>query len=301
MDARRAVGRIVTDPVLTHETVRVNGVRLHYVVAGSGEPVILLPGWPQSWFAWRRVIPELVAADRTVYVVDPRGFGGSELHSGGGDVADAAADVSALASELFGPAPVDVIAHDVGSWIAHAWAVAHPDEVKRLVLVDAGIPGVTALPGGIPSEAANIRSWHFGFNRLPDLPELLIAGREREYLEWLFESKSRVPGTFDDAALDEYSRVLSAPGALTAGMDYYRSIFSAGGLARSAARGELPLRMPVLTVGADAGVGSALFDTMASRGDRVTGVVIEDCGHYIPEERPVELARAIIAFWAANP
>src|SRR5271165_7100312 len=85
---------------------------------------------------------------------------------------------------------IDIVAHDVGTWIAHAHAANYPAEVKRLVLTESNIPGVTAFAGGIPSEAANLKSWQFAFNRLNDLPEMLIQGREGEYLAWIFATKS---------------------------------------------------------------------------------------------------------------
>lgn len=258
--------------------------------------MLLVPGWPQSWYAWRFVAPQL-ADGRRVVIVEPRGLGDSEQTASGYDLATAADDLLAVAGQLNGGDPVDIVAHDLGTWISHALAATHPEAVRSMVLVDAGIPGVTTLPSGIPDEAGNIRSWHFGFNRLQGLPELLIEGRERPYLEWLFRSKSVRHDVFDEVALDEYARVLAAPGALGAGMEYYRRAFSAEGLAVARDRGEHPIPMPVLTVGASGGVGSSLFDALSSRGSRVEGTVL-DCGHYVPEERPDDLVAAIRGFWA---
>lgn len=274
----------------------VPGADLHVVELGEGEPVLLVPGWPQSWYAWRHVAP-MLAQHRRVVMFDPRGFGDTVVREGGVEVASAAGDLLALAQEVTGDEPVDVVAHDVGSWIAHALAVTHPERVRTLVLVDAGIPGVTSLPSGVPDEAGNTRSWHFGFNRLRGLPELLIAGRERAYLEWLFHSKSVRHEVFDGAALDEYARVLSADGAISAGMDYYRQIFSTEGLAAARDRGDRPLEMPVLAVGAIGGVGATLYEALTTHGDRVEGIVFDDCGHYLPEERPADLVAAVDDFW----
>lgn len=269
--------------------------RLHVTELGSGPPVLLVPGWPQSGYAWRFVAPEL-ARTRRVVIAEPRGLGESEQTPGDTTIAAAADDIAALVDELGGP--LDVVAHDVGSWVTHALAVTRPELVRSLVLVDAGIPGVTTLPSGIPDAAGNIRSWHFAFNRLPDLPELLIEGREREYLAWLFHSKSVQHEVFDDAALDEYTRILAAPGALAAGLAYYRENLGAGGLDAARARGALRLPMPVLAVGASWGVGATLFEGLRERADRLDGVVFEDCGHYVPEEQPERLVAAIEEFWA---
>lgn len=291
----------MTDPDWRHSRIEVPRGELHAVELGAGEPVLLVPGWPQSWYAWRHVAPLLAAQGRRVVIVDPRGLGDSVRPGQDVDTVSAAADLLAVLGELGAGAPVDVVAHDVGSWISHTLAVAHPDRIARLVLVDAGIPGLTSLPSGIPDEAGNIRSWHFGFNRLPDLPELLITGREREYLAWLFRSKSVVHEVFDEPALDEYARVLAAPGALSAGMAYYRAMFSEAGLAAARARAEGALPMPVLAIGARGGVGASLFEALRSRGDRIEGAIFEDCGHYVPEERPAELAGAVQAFWERHP
>jgi pimeloyl-ACP methyl ester carboxylesterase len=279
-----------------HGRVSVPGADLHVVELGEGRPALFVPGWPQSWYAWRHVAP-LLADDRRIVIVDPRGFGDTAVTDGAFDVEAASADLLALAATLTGDDPIDIVAHDVGSWISHTFAAEHPERVRSLVLVDAGIPGVTTLPSGVPDEAGNTRSWHFGFNRLRGLPELLINGRERAYLEWLFQSKSVRHDVFDSVALDEYSRILAAPGALAAGMDYYRRIFSADGLAAARERGERTLPMPIFAVGATGGVGSSLYEGLVSRGANVGGIVLDDCGHYVPEERPADLAVAIRGFW----
>ena len=291
---------------VAHHVIRVNGVRFHYVTAGSGEPVVLLPGWPQSWIAWRKVIPLLVKEGRQVYVLDPRGFGDSDKPHAGYDLDTAARDLHGfLASTgLARAGGVDIVAHDVGVWVAHAHAVAYPGEVKRLVLTESNIPGVSAgaAPVGVPSAAVNLMAWQFAFNRLDDLPEILVQGHERDYLNWLFTTKSTRNYAIEPAALDEYVRVFSTPGAARAGFDWYRTAFSPEGLAQAKARAAQRLQMPVLALGGADGVGDALRATAATVGDRVQGGAIkgaetEGCGHFLPEECPAEMTAAILAFW----
>src|SRR5271170_2187109 len=158
--------------------VLVNGVKLHYVVIGDGEPVVLVPGWPESWYAWRRVMPELIRNGRRVFAIDPRGFGDSEKPLTGYDPDTTAKDLHAFleALDLTMDGGVDIVGHDVGTWIAFNHATRFPHEVRRLVLTDAAIPGVSSSPGGIPARAKNIKTWHFAFNRLDDLPEILVKG-----------------------------------------------------------------------------------------------------------------------------
>jgi pimeloyl-ACP methyl ester carboxylesterase len=285
---------------VSHHVVRVNGVRFHYVTAGSGEPVVLLPGWPESWIAWRKVVPLLVKAGRQVYVLDPRGFGDSDKPQDGYDIETAGRDLHGFlaATGLSRPGGVDVVAHDIGTWIGHAHATLYPGEIKRLVLTEANVPGVTPpAPAGIPGEAANLKSWQFAFNRLDDLPEILVQGRERAYLAWIFATKSTRSYAIEPAALDEYVRVFSAPGAARAGFAWYRTNFSPEGLAAAKARAARRLPMPVLALGGGDGVGDALRAAVATVGDHVRGGAINGCGHFLPEECPDELTDAILAFW----
>jgi len=290
---------------VAHHVVRVDGVRFHYVTAGSGEPVVLLPGWPGSWIAWRKIIPLFVNAGRQVYVLDPRGFGDSDKPAGGYDLDTAARDLHGflVATGLNRAGGVDIASHDVGVWIAHAHAALYPAEVKRLVLTESNVPGVTSFAAAdIPTEAMNLKSWQFAFNRLDDLPEILVQGRERAYLTFLFATKTTRSYAIEPAALDEYVRVYSAPGALRAGFAWYRTNFSAEGLAQAKARAAKRLPMPVLALGGKDGVGDALRATVATLGDRVKGGAIGDgCGHFLPEECPDELAAAILAFWRETP
>jgi pimeloyl-ACP methyl ester carboxylesterase len=293
---------------IEHHVAKIDGTRFHYVTAGTGEPVLLLPGWPESWIAWRKVVPLLVNAGRRVVVLDPRGFGESDKPAGGYDLDTAARDLHGFleATNLATPGGIDVIAHDVGTWIGHAHAVNFPADVKRLVLTESNIPGVTSFASaGIPSEAINLKSWQFGFNRLIDLPETLIQGREREYLTWIFATKSFRSYAIEPAAIDEYVRQYSAPGAMRAGIAWYRANFDADGLAQAKARAAKRLMMPVLALGGSEGVGDALRVTVATIGDRVQGGAISGsttgCGHFLPEECPDELTEAVLKFWQSTP
>jgi pimeloyl-ACP methyl ester carboxylesterase len=289
---------------LEHHIVKIDGVRFHYVTAGAGDPVLLLPGWPESWIAWRKVVPLLVGADRSVIVLDPRGFGESDKPADGYDLDTAARDLHGFleATDLVRPGGIDVVAHDVGTWIAHAHAVTYPTDVRRLVVTESNIPGVTSFAStGIPSEALNLKSWQFAFNRLNDLPEMLVQGREREYLAWIFATKSARSYAIEPAALDAYVRQYSAPGAMRAGFAWYRQNFDAQGLAQAKIRSAKRLIMPVLALGGSDGVGDTLRATVATIGDRVEGGVIgPNCGHFLPEECPNELTDAIFKFWQSR-
>lgn len=182
---------------------------------------------------------------------------------------------------------VDLVGHDVGGWVAYALAAAYPARVRRLAILEAGIPGIANPQGGAFSEASNHRSWHFGFNQLEGLPEALVEGRERAYLEWFFRAKSVRPDALD--ARDEYARAYARPGAMTRGWAYYRAY-------HDSARHHLALAVPVLALGGEAGMGDGQARIMGKLAPDVRSVVVPDDGHYVPEEQPERVAGALLAF-----
>lgn len=275
-------------------------VRLHYVTGGEGSPLLLLPGWPQSWYCWRHVMPLLVDAGYRVIVPDLRGMGDSAITAKGYDTTTLAADIAALAAAC-SDQPLDVVGHDVGSWVAYALATDHPQRVKRLVLLDALIPGlpVPVPPSSVPltlSQQAE-KSWHFSFNLLPELPEILLSGREAPFLDWLFDHKTINPQAINAADRSEYLRVNTRPGALVAALSYYRQAFSEQQLAESLRRQRYPLNLPVMTLGAEQGVGEKLFLSLKSQCSRLQGEVIANSGHYLPEEAPEAVVSALLRFY----
>jgi pimeloyl-ACP methyl ester carboxylesterase len=301
-----ALGQNATDAgQIEHHVAKIDGARFHYVTAGTGDPVLLIPGWPESWIAWRKVVPLLVRAGRRVVVLDPRGIGESDKMAVCYDLDTAARDLHGFleAAKLAASGGIDIVAHDIGSWIAHAHAVNYPADVRRLVLTEVLIPGLIPTPStAIPSDTTNLKSWQFAFNRLHDLPESLVEGHERAYLTWIFATKSTRSYAIDSAAIDEYTRQYSAPGAMRAGFDWYRANFDDEGLAQAKARAAKRLTMPVLALGGSDGVGDALRATIASFGDHVQGGAIgPDCGHFLPEECPDELTEAVLKFWQSTP
>jgi pimeloyl-ACP methyl ester carboxylesterase len=170
-----------------------------------------------------------------------------------------------------------------------------PARVRRLALIDAAIPGLAPAETYRPAPETMHRSWHFAFNFLPDLPEMLIGGRERQFLSWLFRTKS-VDWTraFDEAAIDEYTRIYAASGAWTGGLGYYRAIFDS--MAQNRASAATPLAMPVLAVGGDFGLGAIMEQSLQDAATNLRGAVIAHCGHYIPEEQPQALLDVLLPF-----
>jgi pimeloyl-ACP methyl ester carboxylesterase len=279
---------MAAEPV--HHFAEANGVRLHYVSAGRGRPVVLLHGWPQTWWVWRDVVPALAAHYRVI-APDLRGLGQSSIPAAGYDTGTVAADIQALLAHL-GIGSFTLIGHDVGTWVAYAYAATWPGQVRRLVVMDAALPGIS--PAWTPSPDSIIKTWHFAFNALPELPELLVAGREDAFLRWLFRHKSHRPSAVAAAVVDEYVRAYTAPERLSAGFAYYRAIFET--MAQNRQHAQRKLDLPVLAIGGESGVGTVMETTMRLVADDVRGIVVKDCGHYLQDERPEDINRLLLPF-----
>ncbi len=190
-----------------HRVATVQGVRPHYVTGGKedGEAVVVLAGFSESWFAWRKVIPLLAPTYRIIAPVLP-GQSDSDRPQSGYDTQTLAAMVQGLLRQL-GLTWYCVAAHDVGACVAYPYAALFGGEVRRLALMDAGIPGIT-LPDALPTAPDRAwRTWHFAFHGLSDPPEMLISGRERQYLDWFLRRKTANPGAFSDDDITEYLRI----------------------------------------------------------------------------------------------
>lgn len=275
----------------SHHKAKVRDVELHFVTTGKGPPVLLLAGWPQTWYAWRKVMP-IMAQNYTIVALDMRGLGDSDKPQSGYDTRTVSEDIYHLV-KLFGGQRFFLVGHDVGAWVAYAYAAAHGQTVRRLVVLDAAIPGIT--PAHAFGLSRDSKTWQFVFHTVPDLPEEMTEGRERQYLSWFFRTKSAHPETITPEALDEYVRCYSAPGGMRAGFEYYRAVFD--DIEQNQEYAKTKLSMPVLAFGGEKATGDRMLHTMQSVADDVRGGVIPDCGHYIPEECPEFLAGEMLAFF----
>ena len=275
-----------------HRVQGSHGKRLHYVIGGQGDPILLVPGWPQSWYAWRRVMPKLTSR-YTVVAVDPPGLGDSDKPADGYDTGAISARLRELTDSL-GWGQFHFVGHDVGCWIGYPFAATYPASVRKLVMIDATVPGI------VPSEAYAFapdrigKNWHFFFNALPDLPEALVVGRERAFLSWLFQSKTSNPAAIPSTAVNEYVRCYSAPGAWRCGVAYYRALFQ--DMDQNREHAKTKLQTPVLAIGGEFGLGGMMEQMMRSVATDVTGVIVPDCGHYVPEEAPDFLSERLHVF-----
>lgn len=279
----------------THRWVDAGGVRLHAVDGGrpTGPAVVLLAGFPQTWWAWRKAMPGLAERFR-VLAIDLPGQGHSDRPHDSYDTHTVASRVQTAVAALDVP-KYWLAAHDVGAWVAFSLALKHEEHLHGLALLDAGIPGVT-LPDTIPTDPGRAwKTWHFAFHVVPDLPETLLAGREREYVEWFLTAKTLSANPFDSAEIDHYAAAIAADGGLRASLAYYRDAAESARKNREALARQ-HLTVPVLGI---SGSHGSIPDMAASLGpwaDNVTGVVVSQSGHFIPDEQPGAVVDALTAF-----
>jgi pimeloyl-ACP methyl ester carboxylesterase len=250
---------------------------------------MLLHGWPQTWYEWRHVI-DLLADDYQVVAPDFRGFGYSAKPAAGYDAVTMAADLAALSSHL-GLTDVTVIGHDWGAVFGYVYAAKSPDQVRALGIVEMALPGVGVMEQAMAPAPQGNFLWHMGFQSVPDLPELLIAGKERPYLRWFFEHFAYDPSAITAADLDEYVSAITQVGALRAGLAVYQDFFTSADQVSELAK--TPLEIPVRAYGGEACLGGLTLASVQAVAPGATGGVIERCGHWAGEERPDVVASIV--------
>jgi pimeloyl-ACP methyl ester carboxylesterase len=271
------------------------GVRLHYVTAGEGErTIVLLHGFPQTWWQWRRVIPGLVEGGFRAVAPDNRGAGHSWRPAGGYDKRTMAGDVHGLLHEhLRVEGPVVLVGHDIGLMIAYAYAQSYRDDVSRLVVVDAPLPG-TAVFDRLRSDP---RVWHFAFHGARDVAEMLVAGRERPYLQAFFNARIFDPSAIGNEDLEVYVSAYAAPGAMRAGFELYRAFDRDAEDNRASLSRNGKLAIPVLAVGGATSTSGPLVEEMMREvAEDVAGLRVPGTAHWVPEENPQALVHAVLEF-----
>jgi pimeloyl-ACP methyl ester carboxylesterase len=258
--------------------IATNGVTIHVRSGGNGPAVVLLHGYGETGDMWVPLALDL-ARDHAVIVPDLRGMGLSTKPGGGFDKKTQAGDVAGVMTAL-GVRQADVVAHDIGNMVAFQFAAQHPDRVRRLVLIDAPVPGV----GPWDEILKNPLLWHFRFGG-PDM-ERLVAGRERIYLDRFWNEFSASPDRFSEASRQHYAALYALPGAMHSGFAQFAAfdqdaIDNRDFLARGGR-----LKMPILALGGEKSFGPTMATVMRAAGDDVTQGIVPDSGHWIMEENP---------------
>lgn len=267
-------------------------VRLHYIIAGKGPAVVLVHGWPQTWFMWRDIIPGLSSKYRVI-APDLRGLGDSTRPDGGYDKRTLANDIWRLMHDALGEKQFFVVGHDWGGPVAYSLAAQHRNAVKRMVIFDVPVPG-----DGTPVMFNN--RWHHGLHWEKDFPEELTAGREDVYLGFFYRTWGATPDCISPEAQQEYIRAYRQPGAMKAGFNLYRAT-PQDVKDNEAFLAQGKLEMPILVWGGAKGRGRGplALESWQRVGSNVRGGVVEDAGHWIPEEKPEWATREILNFFEA--
>ena len=267
-------------------------LRLHAVIGGEGPPLLLVHGWPETWYGWRLLMPAL-ARDFQVIAVDQRGRGLSDKPAAGYDTGTLATDLIALMDAL-GHDRFAVVGHDTGFAIGYALAADHPDRIDRVALAEIpGSPGAAPSPPVFVPGPINDRLWHLPFNRLEKINEQLVEGRERIFFAWEFDAAAQ---KLPDEVIDYYVGLLSDPDALRGSFGFYRALDTT--IAQDGQRKTRRLSMPVLAIGGAASFGEHVADAMKLVADDVQSVVVPGAGHFVAEEAPEEMLLALRAFLA---
>jgi pimeloyl-ACP methyl ester carboxylesterase len=275
------------DAAIASHDAEVNGVKVHYMTAGHGTPLILLHGYAETSLMWKPIIPAL--AERfTVIAPDLPGIGDSAIPDSGLDMKSAAVRIHDLVKSL-GVQKAEVVGHDIGLMVAYAYAAQFPTEVTKLVLMDAFLPGVA----GWEAVYNNPNIWHFRFNG--PTPEALVQGRERTYFDYFWNDfAADKTHSIPEADRKAYAAAYARPGRMHAGWAYFVSFLQA---AKDFAQlSQTQLTMPVLSIGGDKSLGEALGQQVKLVATHVTVIVLKDTGHWVLEERPKETTEALQKF-----
>ncbi|ROQ65891.1 pimeloyl-ACP methyl ester carboxylesterase [Streptomyces sp. 840.1] len=281
-----------TLPGVTHHLADVNGTRLHYVSAGTdGSLILLVYGWPETWWAFRSLIP-LLARSHRVLALDLRGFGDSGNADTEYGEAVAAEDLHHLVAHI-GAGPVHVLCQDISGGTGFRFTATHPEDVLSFTGVETALAGFgfEAL-----ADVNNHGSWHVGFLGTPGIPAMLLPGHERELLaDWAFPLMSGTKDAIGEDDIDEFVRSYARPNAWRGTEGLYRSVLSDGGATRALAESH-PIAVPVLTVEAAGhrGITETTFRQVST--GEVTAVHLDGVGHLIAQEAPEQLAAALLEF-----
>src|SRR5262245_36287193 len=279
----------------TSRYVDIGELRLHAVIGGEGPPLLLVHGWPQTWYAWRMLMPTL-AQDFEVVAVDQRGIGLSDKPGDGYDIGSLANDLVGVMDAL-GHEKFALYGTDTGMPIAHALAADHPQRVERLVVSEAFLPGIaSALPLFVPP-TLNARLWHLMFNQLPgEVNEALVRGREDIFFGAEFAASAGTKKLPDDAVKHYVDTLAADPEALRGSFEFYREIPTSA--AQNEERKNRRLPMPVLAIGGEESGGENAANAMKLVADDVQAVVLRGSGHWVAEQAPDQLLATLTEFLA---
>lgn len=277
-----------------HHRLPVGDERIHFVMGGEGPAVLLLHGWPTNWYEWKRMMP-LLAANYTVIAPDLPGVGRSSVPSDPGVKRDVAQTMLDLMTEL-GHEQFYVVGHDWGTPTAWAMGYLAPERIERMIISESTIPGLD-VPGFAGWERFNSMWWHHTFHATRGIPEMLIRGREREYLdskyrEWVFNYEE----TFSEDFLDAFVEAYTQPGTLSGGFGFYRALDRDATQNRAWLAEKGRFSVPLLVVTGRYQVNEFLHRQVAPHTEDLHSVIIDDAQHFLSIEAPLTFTRLVEDF-----
>jgi pimeloyl-ACP methyl ester carboxylesterase len=280
--------RLIGSTAIKSRSAKVSGLRLHYLAAGAGEPVILLHGYAQTSHMWRPLIVEL-AKTRTVIAPDLRGFGQSGKPEAGYDKKTMAQDIHGLVASL-GFNHIGIAGHDIGLMVAYAYAAQYPAEVDRIALMDAFLPGI-----GDTTNLFLLRDlWHFHF--YGETPLKLVKGRERIYFEHFWNDFASNPKkSVSEADRRVYAKAYALPGRMKAGFEVFKAF--AQDAKDFAELAKTKLKMPMLVLTGEKASGEFLIQQGRMVADNVEGVVVKGSGHWLMDEARDQVVPRLVSFF----
>jgi pimeloyl-ACP methyl ester carboxylesterase len=277
----------------TEQKVLVNGIHINYVRGGHGPTLVLLHGFPETWYTWRKILPAL-ASRYTVIAPDLPGSGQSDAPTAGYDKKTLAADIHGLLTTIGLSDHIRLVGHDIGTMVAYAYAAAHRGDVDKLVLSEAPIPDDSIYAfASLTADGPGV--WNFGyFNLTNGLPEQLIQGREALWVQLFTDSLEVQKNGIGPAEVNEFARYLRDPAHLRASFEYFRTFHQ--DIDDNARNINTKLTMPVLAIGASGSLKDFVPTQVAQYATNVTGAVIPHSGHWIYEEQPAEMTQLLLRF-----
>jgi pimeloyl-ACP methyl ester carboxylesterase len=270
-----------------HQFATVNGVKIHYVIGGKGDPLLLIHGFGQNWYMWNRLLPEL-SKHFTVIAPDLRGVGESEKTEGGYDKKNMAVDMHELMKKL-GFSHIDLVGHDIGLMVAYAYAAQFPDDVKKLALLDALLPGIEPVWSQVKAQA-----WWFGFFGQPHSGEL-VSGKVGLFFTDFWPTVGYKKNAFNQAETDEFIRAYSVPGATTGAFHWFGQFDQDAKDNVELAKNKL--EMPVLAMGSDHFAGAFLAAHTRLVATNVEESIIKESGHWVVQENTPQVQQDLLAFF----
>ena len=275
----------------------VDSVKLHYLKGGQGPLVLLVHGFGQTWYEWRQLMP-LLAKTHTVVAVDLPGLGQSSAPKSyaGQDVAEI---IYKFAKSHSSNAPFDLVSHDIGNWNTFPMVAKYQPDFKHVVFMEAPIPdeSIYTFPAFTPRGESRV--WHFSFFAAGDnLPETLIAGREVAFFKHFIAAHTVNEAVFTPELIDLYARSYAKPHSLHSAMEYYRALVETQRRNMPLFQKKLTMKTMAIGGGSPVSVGQFQVDQLAKYATNMKGVVLPNCGHWVPEECAASFNPTVINFLA---